>query len=236
MVGVHHTMPTSMKRPMYDACTPAGSCLAIQAGAYRYTGAIAHAISNMTLPATRSIVLNLGAAGTGGTFDTSLATAARTELVAFAPRSAISLYVDNLRVRRVSLAQPFQMDYAAFLTLRDTTTLPAVELLRGALEMQASACDPKGCLGVIASVSCGAEAESIRAEVIARRASADRALINRFTQAKADGDLPETIDPEALARYLGAVIQGLTIQASSGVSHQDLAAMVETAITMWPGR
>jgi AcrR family transcriptional regulator len=112
----------------------------------------------------------------------------------------------------------------------------AERLLRGALEMQSSACDPKGCLGVIASVACGAEAESIRAEVIARRASADQALIRRFTQAKAEGDLPDAVDPESLARYLGAVIQGLTVQAGSGVACQDLAKLVDTALMMWPGR
>lgn len=75
-------------------------------------------------------------------FHTSLATAARTGLVAFAPRSAISLYVDNLRVRRVSLAQPFQMDFAAFLTLRGAPQLPAVAWLRDALEEVARRPDP----------------------------------------------------------------------------------------------
>jgi len=110
----------------------------------------------------------------------------------------------------------------------------AERLLMGALQMQQSD-DPKGCLGVISSVACGAEAESIRSEVIARRAASDAALIARFERAKAEGDLPAEIDPAALARYLGAVMQGMSVQASSGVSNADLRSLVDTALLVWPG-
>ena len=65
----------------------------------------------------------------------------------------------------------------------------AERLLRGALEMQTSDCDPRGCLRVISSVACGAEAESIREEVIARRASSHHALLERLQRAKTEGDL-----------------------------------------------
>ncbi len=67
-------------------------------------------------------------------FHTSLATAARSDLIAFAPRSAINLYVANRRIRQVSLAQPFQIDFSAFLTLRNVPELPAVASLRTALQ------------------------------------------------------------------------------------------------------
>ncbi len=112
----------------------------------------------------------------------------------------------------------------------------AERLLRGALEVQMSTSDPKGCLGVISSVTCGVEAESIKAEVIARRASSDAALVRRFERAKEEGDLPEGVEPQALARYLMAVIQGLCVQASSGVSCRDLSTLVDTTLTVWPGR
>ena len=51
----------------------------------------------------------------------------------------------------------------------------AGRLLHGALDMLTTPSDPKGCLGVISSVACGAEAESIKAEVVARRASSEAA-------------------------------------------------------------
>ena len=112
----------------------------------------------------------------------------------------------------------------------------AERLLYGALHMQTTGTDPKGCLGVISSVACGAEAESIKAEVIARRASANAALEKRMVRAKADGDLPEGIDPYSLVRYLNAVTQGLCVQAGSGASAGELRALVETTLALWPGR
>src|SRR4051812_44902182 len=98
----------------------------------------------------------------------------------------------------------------------------AERLLRGALEMQCSDCEPKGCLRVISSVACGAEAESIREEVIARRKSAGEALIRRFEAAKATGEMPEHMDAEGLAGYLGALLQGLSLQAGAGASRAEL--------------
>ena len=112
----------------------------------------------------------------------------------------------------------------------------AERLLRGALAMQTNSCDPKGCLGVIVSVACGAEAESIRRDVLARRASSDAALVERFVRAKAEGDLPDHVDPEALARYLCALMGGLALQAGNGATCQDLAKPVETALMLWPSR
>ena len=118
----------------------------------------------------------------------------------------------------------------------DTVRGVAERLLRGALKQQSSSCDPKGCLGVTSSLACGPEAESIKAEVIARRAPAHAALIARFERGKAEGDLPATIEPHALASYLYAIMQGLSVQASTGASCAELGSLVETTLAIWPGR
>ena len=112
----------------------------------------------------------------------------------------------------------------------------AERLLRGALEMQTTGSDPKGCLGVISSTACGSEAECIRVEVVARRASSDAALLRRFERAKAEGDYPDHIDPAGLVSYLGAVIQGLCLQAGNGASADSLETLVSTTLGLWPGR
>jgi AcrR family transcriptional regulator len=112
----------------------------------------------------------------------------------------------------------------------------AYRLLHGALAAQMSSCDPKGCLGVISSVACGAEAEAIKAEVVARRASSMAALVARFQRAKDEGDLPDHVDPQALSHYLIALLQGLSVQAGYGTCCGDLGRMVDTALAMWPGR
>ena len=112
----------------------------------------------------------------------------------------------------------------------------AERLLRGALAMQTEGGNPRGCLGVISSVACGIEAESIKAEVIARRASSHRALVERFERAQAEGELPDTIDAEGLSRYLLALLQGLSLQAGAGASCGQLEELVDTSMKLWPTR
>ena len=112
----------------------------------------------------------------------------------------------------------------------------AERILTNALQMQTSTCGPRGCLTVISSVACGAEAASIKAEVVKRRASSEDALARRFEQARTDGDLPDHVDPEGLVRYLMAVLQGMAVQAGSGVSRESLDRLVETTLSLWPGR
>jgi AcrR family transcriptional regulator len=137
---------------------------------------------------------------------------------------ALDLYeAEKLQYTRVALDQP-------------TARGVAEHIMRGALAMQTSQCDPKGCLGVISAMACGAEAESIKADVIARRASSQAALIERFEQAKRDGDLPAHIDVLGLTSYLFALLQGMAVQAGSGAATEDLERLVETSLAVWPSR
>ena len=110
----------------------------------------------------------------------------------------------------------------------------AERLLRGTLEIQTGGTDPRACLGVISMVACTTQADSIKADVIARRASSDRALVERLERAKAEGDLPAGVEPAALATYLMAMIQGMGVQASGGAGRAQLEQLVETTLAMWP--
>ena len=112
----------------------------------------------------------------------------------------------------------------------------AETLLHGALEMQTNPCEPRGCLEVISATACGAEAESIRADVIARRMPSHLALIRRLERAKEEGDLPASADPSGLASWLAAIIQGMSVQAGAGASREDLERLIETSLAMWPSR
>lgn len=112
----------------------------------------------------------------------------------------------------------------------------AERFLRGAIVAQCSDCEPRGCLGVIASVACGAEAETIRDDVIARRASSRQAIIDRFDRGKNEGDLPADTDVEGLTNYLFAIVQGMAVQAGAGAKREDLQRVVDTSLAMWPGR
>lgn len=111
----------------------------------------------------------------------------------------------------------------------------AERFLRGALALQTGG-DARGCMGVISAVACANFAESVRDDVMARRVSSEHAIVERFARAKAEGDLPDTVTPEALSTYLSAVMQGMSVQASTGVDATHLTQLVETTLALWPGR
>jgi len=128
-----------------------------------------------------------------------------------------------------------KLDYIGEALKEPTARQVAQHLLRSALEMQMSSCDPKGCMGVINAVACGSEAESIRAEVIERGRLAKQGIVERFERAKAEGDLPPDSDAVGLTSYLTAIMQGLAVQAGAGASCADLKALIDTSLAMWPG-
>ena len=75
---------------------------------------------------------------------------------------------------------------------------------------------------MVSSVACGEEAEAIREEVIKRRQSSHRALVERFERAKSDGDLAPDADIDGLTGYIFAVMQGMAVQAGAGAKREDL--------------
>jgi AcrR family transcriptional regulator len=117
-----------------------------------------------------------------------------------------------------------------------TSRQVAERLLRGALAMQTSDCNPKGCMRVMSTMSCGPEDSSIRADLMARRQSSQRALCERLERAKAEGDLPRGTDVDGLCAYLVAILQGMALQAGAGAGKEQLEGLVETSLAMWPGK
>jgi AcrR family transcriptional regulator len=107
-------------------------------------------------------------------------------------------------------------------------------LLRGAVDNVCSAEEPHGCLGFIASVSCGDESQAIREEVVKRGKKAKVALMERLERAQVEGDLPTHISLEGLASYVSAMLQGISVQAGSGATREELDRLVDTSLAMWP--
>nr|WP_317894472.1 TetR/AcrR family transcriptional regulator [uncultured Sphingomonas sp.] len=141
---------------------------------------------------------------------------------------------ESLFRKALDLYEREKLSYISVALEAPTAREVAERLLRGAVESHASTSGPRGCLGVISSVACGADAESIREEVLKRRASSQAALVARFERAKAEGDLPAHVDPQGLTAYLVAILQGMTVQAGAGASTEALNALVDTSLAMWP--
>jgi len=124
--------------------------------------------------------------------------------------------------------------------VRSALTAPTAKgvaeaFLRGSLAMQTGN-DPRGCLSVVSAVACTNYADSIRDEIVSLRMATDHAMIERFERAQAEGDFPPGVDPAALATYLMAILQGMAVQARSGTTVEELERLIETTLTIWPGK
>jgi len=93
---------------------------------------------------------------------------------------------------------------------------------------------PPGCLAVQGALSCGDAAESIKQELVSRRAKGEQDLRQRFERAIAEGDLPEGSDAADLAAYLSAILQGMAVQAAGGTTRAQLRKIAEMALRTWP--
>jgi AcrR family transcriptional regulator len=137
-------------------------------------------------------------------------------------RKALDLYeTEKLAYIQSALAQP-------------TARKVAEVMLRGSVDNVTSNKEPHGCLGVITSVACGPESQSVREEVLQRSALGKAALVDRFKKAKDEGDLPADVEPEGLMRVLIAMLQGISVQATQGATREELDQLVESGLAMWP--
>jgi AcrR family transcriptional regulator len=141
---------------------------------------------------------------------------------------------ESLFRKALDLYEREKMAYVGKALSQPTARKVAETMLRGALDNVTGSGQPHGCLGVITAVSCGAEAESVRDEVLERGKVINRALIERFKQAKSEGDLPAHVDVEGLTNLLKALLQGISVQAGAGATRKELQKLVDTSLMLWP--
>ncbi|MFC8827010.1 TetR/AcrR family transcriptional regulator [Streptomyces sp. NPDC057137] len=91
---------------------------------------------------------------------------------------------------------------------------------------------PRGCLMICAAVNCVTpEVEKALRE---RREANIASFESRVRAGMAAGELPPDTDPSALARFVGAIIQGMSQQARDGATRAELQGVADTAMRAWP--
>ena len=93
---------------------------------------------------------------------------------------------------------------------------------------------PNGCLIVQAALTCGQSSSAVQQELIAYRKHFEAGFAERFEQAKAEGDLSQQADSKQLAKYVATIHQGMSVQASTGATREELLTLVEMAMKSWP--
>lgn len=123
----------------------------------------------------------------------------------------------------------------AKLALQQPTARAVIErLLYGEVDAVTDPDCPAGCLSINGALTGGDAAESIKHELMARRAQGEDDLRQRFERAKAEGDLPESADAAVLARYISTIAQGIAVQAVGGAKRGELKKIVEMVLMTWP--
>ena len=124
---------------------------------------------------------------------------------------------------------------AAFIANPSAYQAIAIYLRDTAMDF-ASPKHPAGCLVSTATVHCAVESKPAAEATAACRAQAIALFEQKFAAAKKSRELPMSADPGALARFYGAVIQGMSVQACDGADAKMLSALVDTALAAWPGK
>lgn len=107
-------------------------------------------------------------------------------------------------------------------------------LLRKAAEMMTEPGHPVGCLAVQGAISCSDESEPVRQELIRIRRGHEDQIRERFAEEQAAGRLPDGTTPEDLAMLLATIANGMSIQASTGATREQLLSVAENAARAWP--
>ncbi|MEU2434697.1 TetR/AcrR family transcriptional regulator [Streptomyces rubradiris] len=105
-------------------------------------------------------------------------------------------------------------------------------MLREAAAEYTDPSHPQGCMIIHAAINCtNPEVEALLRD---RRNANIAAIESRIRADVAAGLLPAGTDAAALARHTGAVIQGMSQQARDGARREELEALAEIAMAIWP--
>ena len=107
-------------------------------------------------------------------------------------------------------------------------------LLRASVDFVTDEANPRGCLMVRGAMACSEAANKIRDEIVARRATGEAMLQERFEHAISTGEMPPELDPADYARFIMTVLEGISVQAAGGTSREDLRKVAEITLRTWP--
>ncbi|MFD8483905.1 TetR/AcrR family transcriptional regulator [Kitasatospora sp. NPDC059673] len=109
-----------------------------------------------------------------------------------------------------------------------------VRILREAARIYSDPEHPAGCLVISAATNVAAQDDEVAVFLRELRDANLAAFEERLSTAQRFGELPPEADPAALARYFGAVLQGMSQRARDGADQAELAATAELALLAWP--
>ncbi len=118
--------------------------------------------------------------------------------------------------------------------------LPVYEALRLYLydiaDSDTQADKPRGCMVSTAALQHAEENASVARMTAELREGSVQTLKARFDRAVEESELPPATDTDTLARFYGAIIQGMSAQACDGACNALLKRIIDFALAAWPGK
>lgn len=93
---------------------------------------------------------------------------------------------------------------------------------------------PCGCMVVLAAVNISEEETDIIQDLRKRRLETRDMFARKIRQAVDEGQLPADTSPESLACAFNTFLEGMSLQAQSGMSVKEMEAMASYAVRMLP--
>jgi AcrR family transcriptional regulator len=143
---------------------------------------------------------------------------------------------EQLFFRALDLYQEENLAYVREAFKAATAREVVEQMLTGAIESQLSGRNPRGCLATLNAMQGSDEAQGVRSEVLQRASVARSLMVARFAQAREQGDLPTSVDPNGLARLVESVMYGLVAQGAAGASRSELEALAASCLAIWPSK
>lgn len=141
-----------------------------------------------------------------------------------------ALYAEALQYYQDSFDEEGWGSFRAAATAREAVL---AYLLNSARTLTTCRSDiPNGCMVVLSTVASEGHAELGELVVSARKGTMER-IRARLEKAVAEGELPQTADVQAIARFVQTVQSGMSIQARDGVSSDELEAVAHLAMGCW---
>lgn len=93
---------------------------------------------------------------------------------------------------------------------------------------------PRGCLVVLGTTNYAPSNEAANEFLRGLRLATSKDIRKRLVQGVANGELPQGTNVDGLTAYFVTVLHGMSLQARDGATQKVLAAVVRTAMVIWP--
>ncbi|GGH06693.1 TetR/AcrR family transcriptional regulator [Silvibacterium dinghuense] len=93
---------------------------------------------------------------------------------------------------------------------------------------------PRGCLLWLALPTCSPKYEKLQDEMNRLRASSEAGWLKRLREAVRLKELPKNTDIDLLASYFRTTLSGMSLQARSGATKEQLMKIGQLALAIWP--